>query len=109
MRGRNDRGTGGLRKALEDTSPFVRIVAAEALALAGSEADAKKSLATLVELGNWDRHDVFVTMAALRALDALGAKAAGVMDDVRKLPAEGKVPDARYKPYVPALLKHLKG
>jgi arylsulfatase A-like enzyme len=96
-----------LRKAMEDRSPHVRIVAAEALAAEGSEADTKQSLPVLVTLADWDKNDVFVTMAALRALDGLGANAAGGADAIRKLPAEGKVPDARYRPYVPALLKHL--
>src|SRR5262249_28261318 len=97
-----------LRKALEDSSPHVRIAAGEALVLGGEEADAKPALATLISLANWEKNDVFVTTSALRALDDLGEKAASVKEEVGKLPSEGKVPDARYRPYVPALLKHLK-
>jgi uncharacterized sulfatase len=110
MRGKKaiESHTAELRKALSDSSSYVCIVAAEALAADGGDADAKKSLTRLVALGDWSKNDVFTAMAALAALDALGPKAAPVMDDIRKLPAEGKVPNARYKPYVPALLKHIK-
>ena len=51
-------------------------------------------------------------MSALAALDAIGARVAGVSEAISTLPAEGKVPDVRYASYVPrlveALRKHLK-
>jgi hypothetical protein len=51
---------------------------------------------------------VFVAMAALTALDALGGKVSAFADEIKKLPEEGKVPHARYAPFVPTLLKHLR-
>jgi uncharacterized sulfatase len=93
--------------ALRDDSPYVRIVAAEALAQFGRESDLKPALDVLAALGPTDTNGVFVSMAALNSLDALGAKAAPVAELVRRFPAEGKVPHSRYNSYVPRLLEHL--
>jgi uncharacterized sulfatase len=97
-----------LREALGDRTPEVRIVAAEALGRSGTDADRGRALAVLVELANWSRHDVFVVMAALNALEALGPAIAPVAAAVRDLPARGAVPDPRYASYVPRLLADLK-
>jgi uncharacterized sulfatase len=97
-----------LQAALKDRSPYVRVVAAEALGRYGSEADLKQGLAVLVGLANAEDNSVFVAMAALNALDALGDKVSPVADEIKKLPEKGKVPDARYTPFVPTLLKHLR-
>jgi len=61
----------------------------------------------LVESANAEKNSVFAAMAALNALGALGDKAAPVADEIKKLPDKGKVPDARYAPFVPQLLKDL--
>ena len=58
----------------------------------------------LLELADWSKQDVFTAVAALSALDSLGAKAASVQEQVKKLPGTGKLPHARYSPYVPRLL-----
>jgi uncharacterized sulfatase len=97
-----------LRIALGDRSPYVRIVAAEALGLYGSDDDRKRILPLLVQLSNWDNNDVFTVMAALNGLDALGSAAVPVANDLRSLPIKGKLPDARYSPFVPRLLEDLK-
>jgi uncharacterized sulfatase len=108
------RGPGGvdaaheeLWAALRDPSPYVRIAAAEALGRHGSDADAKKALDTLVELGPLDRNGVFVSMAALNALGALGTRAAPAAEAIRKFPEKGEVPDPRYAGFVPHLLEDL--
>lgn len=98
---------GELVKALEDAPPDVRIAAAEALGRYGSEADVQRVLPLLGRLADWSKNDVFTTMAALNALDALGPKAASLRDRVSGLPAKGPVPDARYSSYVPRLLEDL--
>jgi uncharacterized sulfatase len=110
MRGRNgfDDAAAELRAALDDRSPYVRVVAAQALGQYGSADDGSRALRTLVELSDWSQQDVFVAMAALNALDALGTKIAPVADAVRALPAKGRVPDPRYAPYVPRLLEDLR-
>ncbi|PYK63404.1 MAG: hypothetical protein DME21_02985 [Verrucomicrobia bacterium] len=97
-----------LAAALKDSSPYVRIAAAEALGRYGSAADQKQALSTLVELGPNGKNGVFVSMAALNALDALGNKAAPAAQAIQAMPSQGKVPDARYAPYVPRLLEDLQ-
>jgi uncharacterized sulfatase len=97
-----------LRVALEDSSPYVRIVAAQALGEHGDADDLQRSLRFLVDLANWEKHDVFVAMAALNALDALGSRAAPQRDAINSLPAKGKLPHARYGPYVPRLLEDIQ-
>jgi uncharacterized sulfatase len=97
-----------LQTALRDKSPYVRIVACEALARYGAADDLKRALGLLVEMSDWQKNEVFVVMAALNALDALGTKAEAVKEAIAKLPAKGKVPDPRYGPYVPRLLEDLR-
>jgi uncharacterized sulfatase len=97
-----------LHAALKDSSPYVQVAAAEALALHGNEADAKTALEVLADLGSIEKHGVFVAVAALNALDAAGDKAKPVADAIKKLPTKAKVPDARYASYVPRLLEHLQ-
>jgi uncharacterized sulfatase len=52
-------------------------------------------------------HGVLVAMAALSAIEALGAKAAPLRDRIVKLEGQGPSPDNRYNSYVPRLLKNL--
>jgi uncharacterized sulfatase len=96
-----------LRRALQDSSPFVRIVAAEALGCYGSQEDLKQALDVLANLGGWDKNGVFVAMAALNAIDALGSRATPIRDAIKTFPIEGRAPDARYNPYVPRLVEDL--
>jgi len=97
-----------LAAALKDNSPYVRIAAAEALGLYGSDADLKQALDVLVESATAGKNGVFVSMAALNSLDALGDKAALVANVLQAMSAQGKVPDVRYAPYVPRLLEDLQ-
>jgi uncharacterized sulfatase len=97
-----------LRAALDDRSPYIRIVAAEALGHYGTDDDRKRILPLLVRLANCEKHDVFVAVAALTALESLGERAAPVAAEIAALPAKGELPDARYSPYVPRLLEDLK-
>lgn len=96
-----------LRRALEDDSPFVEIAAAQALAEFGDSQDLIAALPRLLARADWSGNDVFTCMAALNSLDALGNKVAPVVDKLRMLPMSGPAPDARYKDYVPRLLRDL--
>ncbi len=97
------------QKLLQDSSPDVRIAAAQALGQFGSDAEATTALAVLAELAPWGRNSVFTSMATLNALDALDrsrvAKAIG--NDLPNWPQTGPAPDARYSSYVPRLLEDL--
>jgi uncharacterized sulfatase len=97
-----------MRKALDDRSPYVRIVAAQALGEHGNDEDLKRALRLLADHSDWSKHEVFVCMAALNALDALGAKAKSASDALTNLPIKGKAPDARYSGYVSRLLQDLQ-
>jgi arylsulfatase A-like enzyme len=101
-------GRAELLAALDDPSPCVRIVAAEALGRYSSGADVQRSLAVLAGYSDWSKNDVFRTLAALNALDALGSKAAPLRETIQALPTKGPVPDQRYSSYVPLLVEDLK-
>jgi arylsulfatase A-like enzyme len=97
-----------LQQAIKDSCIEVQITAAQALAQFGSDADTQQHLTRLVELADWSKHDVFTAMAALNSLDALGTKASSAAARIKKLPIEGKSPDARYSSYVPRLVEDLQ-
>jgi uncharacterized sulfatase len=98
---------GELRAALGDRSPYVRVAAAEALARNGRQTDLRQALAVLAELASLEKNGVFVSLAALNALDALGSTGSSLRDVIKQLPTKGRLPDERYDSYVPALLAHL--
>lgn len=97
-----------LKGALGDTSPDVRVAAAEALGSFGPTDDLPGCLALLVEHSDWTKHDVFTVMAALNALEVLGDKAKPVVASVSQLPTRGPASDPRYLEYVPRLLDRFK-
>ncbi len=98
-----------LATALSDLSPYVRIAAAEALGQFGEPADLATALPVLTSLADWGKHDVFTSLAALHALEALGLKKiAPAREAILALPAAGPVPDARYASYIPRILADLR-
>jgi uncharacterized sulfatase len=97
-----------LARALDDASPFVRVVAAEALGRHAGQAESTRALKVLATLADPGKNDVFVAMAALDAIDALGQAAEPLRAAIAALPESGRVPDPRYASYVPRLVKDLK-
>jgi len=96
-------------RALTDTSPYVRIAAAEALGQFGPPADLNAALPVLTSLANWSQHDVFTALAALHALEALGQKKYSLAREaILALPATGPAPDNRYASYIPRILADLR-
>ncbi|MGE3775785.1 MAG: sulfatase-like hydrolase/transferase, partial [Pirellulaceae bacterium] len=93
-----------LDKKLADASPYVRIVAAQALAQHGDQPDRDAALAALRDCLSVEQHGVFVAMAALSAVDALEQRAAPLIDVVRTMNPNGPSPDARFNSYVPRLI-----
>jgi len=89
----------GMRKALSDSSPNVRAVAAEALGRYGGAEDLKKSLDVLMELVPADKNGAYVSLLALNALESLGAKAAPVKAALKTLELEDKASPVRARGY----------
>jgi uncharacterized sulfatase len=98
-----------LLKALDDESPSVRIVAAQALAQDGDDADMQKALPVLSDLAHHDKHGVYVALEALNAIDALGPKAASAVADVKALARNTAKQDARAAPGIRNLVDHILG
>ena len=97
-----------LGELLNDTSPDVRVAAAEIAAMHAAPETRERALTLLGEHADWSKHDVFTVMAALNAIDALGDRAEPLSSVVKTLPAQGPVPDARFKEYVPRKLERLR-
>jgi arylsulfatase A-like enzyme len=101
-------GQKSLAAALEDPSPYVRIVAAEALARFGAPTDRERALKLLAESADWSANNVFIAMAALNAIGAVGTPPAWLRDKLGGLTRTGPLPDPRYAEYVPRLLDYVR-
>jgi uncharacterized sulfatase len=90
-------------KALDDSSPSVRIVAAEILGKYGTNEELARSLDTLIGLANPMTNNPYLAAQALNAIDALGKKAAPLKEKIAALP-KPKVSEAdRVAPIFPSL------
>ena len=98
-----------LRTALKDASPSVRIPAAEALARYGAAEDLEPAMRTLLELAPQDTNGVYVSLAALNAIDAIGAKAKPWKSRIAAVPRTDPSLPAKLNGYVPRLLEHITG
>ena len=95
-----------LERSLADASPAVRIVAAQALAAYGpSAALGRRSRPR--ELAPPEKNGVLVSMSALAAIEALGAKAAPLHAAIAAMKPGGPSPDGRYNSYVPRLIANI--
>lgn len=94
-----------LTNSLHDPSNYVAVEAARSLALYGSESDRKTSVERLMELANWDNHDVFTAMSALDALNQLASVNRKFEVAIDSLPTKGKTPHGRYSDYVQRLIE----
>jgi arylsulfatase A-like enzyme len=109
MRGEDAAGQAhaALLQALTDASPNVRIAAAQSLGMYGNAADQAKALETLGNLAAPQTNGMLTAMAALAAIEALGAKAAPLHPMLAKMDANGPSPDNRFDSYVPRLLDNI--
>ncbi len=92
-----------LYKAMNDSSPNVRVIAAQALGQYGEEADVRKAMPVLLELSVPAINSVFVSMLALNAVDDVKERA---------LEAGNLVPNnvhSRFRGYVPRLFQKILG
>jgi uncharacterized sulfatase len=86
--------------ALADPSPSVRIAAAEALAAHGSSDDLARALQTLQHDADPTKTSAYAAIAAMNAIDRLGAKAAPLLEFVRTMPTKDPHAVARGNEYV---------
>lgn len=96
-----------LRAALDDESPSVRIVAAQALGLYGDNESKALALSTLSLLASPETNGVMTAMPALAAIEALGDVAKSLHDGIASLNPNGPSPDGRYDSYVPRLIANI--
>jgi len=95
-----------LLAALQDDSFYVRIAAGYAFGKYGAQPQQRKGIDTLVAVAPWKKgSDVFVSMAALNAIDKLDSKAGYALETIRGFPTSGGVsPDGRYNKYIARIL-----
>jgi uncharacterized sulfatase len=98
-----------LIELLKDSSPSVRIAAAEALAAHGTVPDSEAALGVLVESADLRRNEYLDAVAALNALDHLGAKAVSRREELASFPREAAGVPARMGDYVDRMMRHLLG
>jgi arylsulfatase A-like enzyme len=111
MRGKNTvtEHAATLRLALKDESPSVRVVAAEALAQFGGKDDGEASLKVLLQIGHPKKNSIYVSLAALNALDRLGEKTRPVLATLQSWPTDGTPADHRAAPGIARLLTKIRG
>jgi len=94
-----------LRKAMRtDPAPSVRIVAAEALGLHGTQADVDEAVPLLLDLANLQKHGLYVAITTLNALGELVGRAGDIRDKVRALPKDDPSLNARVREYPTRLI-----
>ena len=93
-----------LYNVLIDESPYVRMIAAQALAQYGNNEDIQQAISVLGELAPPGKNGVFVSMYALMAIRDIGSKSMPLMTILRQMSTEGGSPDSRYDSYVKILV-----
>ncbi len=109
MRGKPAVGEGrdALRSALRDESPTVRVIAARALGVYGNEADLALALPVLKDLAPADKNGAYVSLLDVNAIEALGPKAAPLIDTLKTLPTKDPKAVSRANNYVSSLVRHI--
>ena len=97
-----------LRKSLSDSSPYVRIAAAEALGLHGTEQDLQIVVPLLVELADSLKNGSYAAIQALNAIDTLGPKALPWKAEILALPTVDPASPERVRTeYTAKLIKRM--
>jgi uncharacterized sulfatase len=92
-----------LRAALKDSSPSVRVIAAQSLAQYGEPADQEVAIKVLIELANVQQQGIYVSVMALNAIDDLDDRARSMEKAIRALPSNDKATPQRLGDYVERL------
>lgn len=77
-----------MKDMLKDDSPSVRIVAAEVLATFGEKDDVEPAMKVLLMHADAKMNSLYISLAALNAIDRLGEKARPIAKEIRELPTE---------------------
>ncbi len=108
------RGEGSVRAAradlgaaLGDHAPSVRIVAAWALGLHGDAAELCAALAVLETLASPEKNGAYVSLAAVNAIDALGPKAAPLVEMLARMPLVDPAAPERANGWVARIVERL--
>ena len=99
-----DAARDALHRALQDTAPSVRVIAAQALGQYGAPEDVDAATSVLLRAARLDDSGIYVTMLALNALDSLDHRAAKVRDEIAELPRQHGSVERRMRNYVDRLL-----
>jgi uncharacterized sulfatase len=102
-----DQSQAELRRAMRDPSPYVRIVAAEALGRWGAPEDLDPALDVLTACANAEQRGTYVATSALNALDALVDKASSRAAVIRALPRTDPKAPSRAAGYPGRLVQSL--
>lgn len=89
-----------LTAALKDSSPSVRVSAAEALGRYGDATDLQRALEILKATADPTQTSAYVGMAAMNAIDALGTKAAPLIDTIRAMSTRDPKASSRVNQYM---------
>tara|TARA_B100000614_G_scaffold120343_1_gene107828 strand:+ start:5329 stop:7212 length:1884 start_codon:yes stop_codon:yes gene_type:complete len=96
-----------LTAALEDKSPSVQIIAAEALGRYGNKQETKRSADLLMKHANAVDNGISLSMLSLNALDYLDEKAAHHKSAIAKLPKRDPNADPRTRNYAGNLIEKI--
>jgi arylsulfatase A-like enzyme len=97
-----------LSRALNDRSPYVRAIAAEALSRYGAGADVERALTVLVDLVPADRNGTYVSLLALSIIDGLGKKAEPIHPRIQDLPLRDPKAVKRAQEYPQRIMDKIK-
>ena len=107
MRGKKGLSMTGkyLEKALHDDSPYVRVVAAEALGKFGNQDQVTQAVNTLGQIADPIKNGCFPSMLAMNAIDHLDEKAKSLLPIIESMPHVPEGVDKRFQGYVGRLVK----
>lgn len=97
-----------LAKAMQDSSQYVSLAAARALATFGNTEQKADAIEYLFARADWKSNDVFVAMIALDTLTSVHDQLNDRRSQFDTLSGKGESPDGRYNSYVPRLIESLK-
>jgi len=96
-----------MRTSSKDASLSVQIIALEALARFGTPEDRQVSIARLWELADSTKNDLFISVAAMNALDHSQLKPSEKPANIKDFPAQSKAYPQRYDTLLPKLIEKL--